>query len=188
MVCFLLFVDANLPLDHLVVGACSVAPIQCGPLRDWSGDQGQLNGQLAFFAVSRPVVSGPVVIIPNLDPVLVYNLLPEYRIVLLPTSWVPMLAVYIRVPCDDCATCLLAGSVPVKLPCMSLCSLYLSLIIQIDNPCDLFSSSLYVPHHDITIRDPAQIVLASVPDSHFGSGSRSEPNSCQFGGAGCQNT
>jgi hypothetical protein len=30
------------------------------------------------------------------------------------------------------------------------------------------------------------LVLATVPDRHFGSGSGSEPNRCQIGGPGCQ--
>jgi hypothetical protein len=32
------------------------------------------------------------------------------------------------------------------------------------------------------------VVLATVPDRHFGSGSGSEPNRCQIGGPGCQHT
>jgi hypothetical protein len=32
------------------------------------------------------------------------------------------------------------------------------------------------------------LVLATVPDRHFGSGSGSEPNRCQIGGPGCQHT
>jgi len=32
------------------------------------------------------------------------------------------------------------------------------------------------------------IVLATVPDHHFGSGSGSKPNRCQIGGPGCQHT
>jgi len=34
----------------------------------------------------------------------------------------------------------------------------------------------------------AGVVLATVPDRHFGSGSVSEPNRCQIGGPGCQHT
>jgi len=32
------------------------------------------------------------------------------------------------------------------------------------------------------------VVLATVPDRHFGSGSGSELNRCQIGGPGCQHT
>ena len=32
------------------------------------------------------------------------------------------------------------------------------------------------------------VVLATVPDCHFGSGSGSEPNCCQIGGPGCHHT
>jgi hypothetical protein len=31
-----------------------------------------------------------------------------------------------------------------------------------------------------------QLVLATVPDRHFGSGSGSKPNRCQIGSPGCQ--
>jgi len=31
-----------------------------------------------------------------------------------------------------------------------------------------------------------QLVLATVPDRHFGSGSGYKPDSCQIGGLGCQ--
>ena len=33
-----------------------------------------------------------------------------------------------------------------------------------------------------------EVVLATVPDRHFGSRSGSEPNHCQIGGPGCQHT
>jgi len=32
------------------------------------------------------------------------------------------------------------------------------------------------------------VVLATVPDRHFGTGSRSKPNCCQIGGPGRQST
>jgi hypothetical protein len=35
---------------------------------------------------------------------------------------------------------------------------------------------------------PFQLVLATVPDHHFGSRAGSEPNRCQIGGLGCQST
>ena len=43
------------------------------------------------------------------------------------------------------------------------------------------------PHPHRRDRRP-HIVLAAVPDRHFGSGSGSKPNPCQIGGPGCQQT
>jgi len=37
-------------------------------------------------------------------------------------------------------------------------------------------------------RGVSRVVLATVPDSHFGSASRSKPNCCQIGGPGCLHT
>jgi hypothetical protein len=113
MVCVLMFVDSKLPLDYLVVGACSLAPTHCGPSREWSGGQGQVYSRLAFLAIARAVVSGPVVIIHNLYTVLVDNVLPESCVPLFPTSRVPPSAVSIPVARDYCATSMSDGSVPV---------------------------------------------------------------------------
>jgi len=122
MLCLLLFVDVKLPFDHLVVGACRVAPLLYGPSRDRLGGQGQVYGQFAVFAASLQIVSGPVVM-SNLSPVLVYSLHPKRRITLFPESRVPPSSVCVHVAHNYCSSSQSDGSVPVCLPRPSLSSL-----------------------------------------------------------------
>lgn len=47
------------------------------------------------------------------------------------------------------------------------------------------------PVNGVDVVDPVDVVdvvLATVPDCHFGSGSRSQPDCCQIGDQGCQYT
>jgi len=151
MVCLLLFFNVKFSLHHLIVGACSVAPIQYGPSRNRSGGHGLVCGPFAVFTVSRPVVSWPVGI-SNLQPILVYNPFPKSRIALLRASPVSHSAVCIHVGRNYCASSLSDGSLPVQLPRLSLSCLYMSSIVHIDNPRHLFSSSFLIGHHDIVVR------------------------------------
>jgi len=114
VVCLLQSVNVKHLLDHLLVRACGGASIQYGPSHDRAGGQGQVYAGFAFLAVSRPLVSGPVVIC-NLQPLLIHQLFLKGCIALLPASRVTPSAVCIHVSRYYCATHLSDVSVPVEL-------------------------------------------------------------------------
>jgi len=103
--------------------------------------------------VSRPAI------ISNLQSVLVQNLLPESRIMLLLASWVPPAAVCIHVARKYCASSMSDDVVPVYLPRVTLAGLEVCLIVNIDHPRHHFSSSLNIGHNHIVVRTTAQVCL-----------------------------
>ena len=125
------------------------------------------------------MVSG-LVVISNLQATLVDNLLLESHIMLFFALWVPSVAVFIAVNREYCAVSLSDDSVPVCLLRLSGPSLHVTLIVNIDNPHYLLSSSSNITYNDIVICTPAQVCLLvscqATPFSHCCPNSHLFPN------------
>ena len=155
MIRLLLPVNFHLPFYDLMVRSSGVIIGQYGPPSYWSICKRQVGDRLAFLVLPFPMVGGPAVST-NLPSVPINLTFPECSIPLNMASCVPSFAVGVEVFSEDSPD-LPNDWLPVQLSRCSRSRPHIILIVNIDNPRDLFTSPPDVGTDNIVSGPSAQI-------------------------------
>jgi hypothetical protein len=157
MVCLVLPADIHLPFYNLVVVSHGMVDGQYGPHCGWS-ISGCLVDDCLIVVTFACAVGGGSSIVSNFQCIFVDHVFPEGSIQLQLASWVPLCAMGIEVFSEDSAT-LQNDFQRFQLSHLSLSGLYLSLIIQVEDPHDCPLSPSVISCNDIIVCTSTKIRL-----------------------------